>query len=284
MTRRAAVIVVLAVLLLSAAGCTGGIGAGTLTPKVSPPVIGKAGVLRAAVDLSYPPFAGSVKGQQVGLDIDVAAAIAEKLGLKLEVVDAQPAAAAALVTSGSVDIVLGALTVDAAVARQLAFAGTYASDSAATFASKDASIPADVLSTKRIAVQKDSLAYWLLLDTYGESPLVIVPSLDAAFKAVTSGTADVAAGDALIGAYMLRGYPTLAFRGQIGSAYPLGVGVAISKPRLEAEVRSALDKLASEGVLETLRGKWFGELAPLKVTDTDASSETSPSSGATTTP
>jgi len=284
MTRRAAAVLALVAMLLIVAGCTGGIGSGTLTPKVTPPVIGKAGVLRAAVDLSYPPFAGSVKGQQVGLDIDVAAAIAEKLGLKLEIVNAQPGAAAALVSSGSVDIALGALTVDAAVARQLAFAGTYTSDSAATFAAKDATIPADALSTKRIAVQKDSLAYWLLVDTYGESPLVLVPSLDAAFKAVTSGTADVAAGDALIGSYMLRGYPTLSFHGQIGSAYPLGVGVSLAKPKLEAEVRSALDKLASEGVLETLRGKWFGDLAPLKVIETEGSADASPAVGATGTP
>jgi polar amino acid transport system substrate-binding protein len=284
MIRRTVTALLLGALLVSSTGCVGGIGANALTPKVSPPDIAKAGVLRAAVDLSYPPFAGSVKGQQVGLDIDVASAIAEQLGLKLEIVDAKPAAAAALVTSGSVDVVFGALTVDAAVSSQIAFAGTYVSDAPAAFVAKGSAVALDDLSTKRIAVQKESLAYWLLLDTYGEAPLVVVPTLEEAFKAVISDKADLVAGDALVGTYLLRDHPTFAYVGQVGSAYPLGVGVSQQKPKLEARVRAVLDKLASQGVLETIRRKWFADLAPLKVIGAPGSAETSGSVEASATP
>jgi polar amino acid transport system substrate-binding protein len=263
--------VVLAATLAALAGCVGAISTPALTPKVAPPAIGHAGVLRVAVDLSYPPFAGTVKGEKVGLDVDVAAAIADRLGLKLQLVDAKPAAAAALVTSGSVDMALGALTVDEAVSTDLAFAGTYMSDAPAVFAAKDATFSLDAIGAKRIAVQNGSYAYWTLLSQYGETPLMIVPSLDQAFKDVKSGTADVAAGDALLGAYILRGYPDLEYLGQAGSAYPLGVGVSQGDPKLEDEVRSVLDGLASQGVLETLRHKWFGDLPLLTVTDASAS-------------
>jgi polar amino acid transport system substrate-binding protein len=303
MTRRHITAVLIGAMLLTVAGCTGQIGAVKLTPKVSPPVIAKPGVLRAAVDLSYPPFAGTVKGQLVGLDVDVAAAIAEQLGLKLELVDAKPAAAAALLTSGSVDVVLGGLTIDSAVSSQIAFAGTYVSDApaifAATVATGSASATGSAASTaapkplpsqsptatlqslagKRIAVQGGSLAYWILLDTYGEEQLSVVGTLDEALRAVADRKADFAAGDALVGSYMLSGFPTVAYAGQIGSAYPLGVGVSQAKPQLEAQVRTILDKLASQGVLETLRRKWFGDLSPLMVTDTSSQ----PSTTATTT-
>jgi polar amino acid transport system substrate-binding protein len=274
MTRRTITVLLIVAMLAATTGCVGGIGAAALTPKVAPPVVGKAGVLRAAVDLSYPPFAGAVKGQQLGLDVDVASAIAEQLGLKLELVDAKPEAAAALLTSGAVDIALGALTVEAAVSSQIAFAGTYVSDAPAIFAAKAATasaettLPLDDLSGKRIAVQGGSLAYWLLLDIYGETPLVIKETLDEAFKAVVDGSADVAAGGALVGTYMLRSYPTLVCAGQFASAFPLGVGVSQSKSALETEVRAILDNLASQGVLETLRRKWVGDLPPLEVTDT----------------
>jgi polar amino acid transport system substrate-binding protein len=312
MTRRIIAVLLSGAVLASAAGCVGAIGSATLTPKLSPPVIARPGVLRAAVDLSYPPFAGAVKGRQVGLDVDVASAIAEQLGLKLEIVDAKPAAAAALLASGSVDVALGGLTIESAVSSQLAFAGTYVSDAPAVFAAKDASGSAATaaaataapvsaatsatsgsdesaavlsgLSGKRIAVQGGSLAYWTLLDVFGDGSLVVVQSLDEAFKAVVGGKADVAAGDALIGAYMLRGYPTLSFAGQFASAYPLGVGVSQAKPKLETEVRAVLDKLASQGVLETLRRKWFGDLPPLKVTDTSASPDASGAVDASATP
>jgi polar amino acid transport system substrate-binding protein len=299
MTRRIITVLLMGAMLIAVTGCVGGIGTPKLVPKVAPPVIVKAGVLRAAVDLSYAPFAGTVKGQRVGLDVDVAAAIADQLGLKLELVDAKPDAAAAQVSSGSVDIALGGLTVDAAVSSQLAFAGTYVSDAPAVFsaaatgaAATTGSAPAapalDTTATlaslagKRIAVQQGSFAYWVLLDALGDTQLVTVPTLDEAFKAVVGGRADVVAGDALIGAYLLRTYPTFSYVGQVGSAYPLGVGVSQAKPQLESQVRAVLDKLAAEGVLETIRNKWIGDLPPLKVTVPDASlnasssAETSP--------
>jgi polar amino acid transport system substrate-binding protein len=307
MTRRHITAALIGAMLLAVTGCTGQIAAVKLTPKVSPPTIAKAGVLRAAVDLSYPPFAGTVKGQLVGLDVDVASAIAEQLGLKLELVDAKPAAAAAMLTSGSVDVALGGLTIDSAVSSQIAFAGTYISDAPAIFAATVAtrSAPATGSATatgaapataaaaprppspsqsptatlqglagRRIAVQGGSLAYWILLDTYGEEQLSVVATLDEALRAAADGKADVAAGDALVGTYMLSSFPTVAYAGQIGSAYPLGVGVSQAKPQFEAQVRTILDKLASEGVLVTLRRKWFGDLGALAVTSSSQPSTT----------
>ena len=287
MTRRIITVLLLGAMLVAVTGCVGGIGVPKLTPKVAPPVVAKTGTLRAAVDLSYAPFGGTVASQTVGLDVDVAAAIADRLGLKLELVDAKPNVAAALVSSGSVDIALGALTVDAAVSSQIAFAGTYISDAPAVFsvtptAAGEASAALDTTATlaalmgKRIAVQQGSLAYWVLMDTFGDAPIVPVPTTDEAFKAVAEGRADVVAGDALVGSYLLRTHPTFSLLGQAASAYPLGVGVSQANPRLETQVRTVLDKLASEGVLDTIRRKWFGDLPPLKVTAT-ASQETSPS-------
>lgn len=274
MTRRTITVLLLGAVLVTVNGCVGEIGARALSPKVTPPVIAHAGVLRAAVDLTYPPFGGTIKGQKVGLDVDVAAAVAEQLGLKLELVGATPASAAALVNSRTVDIVLGGLTVDSAVASQIAFSGTYVADAPGLFGSKGATVSPDAIGTKRIAVQRESLSYWILLDTYGEAPLVVVASFDEALKAVVAKKADVAAGDALVGAYMLRGYPTLAYAGQIDSAYPLGIGVSQANPKLETQVRTALDKLASQGVLETLRRKWIGDLPPFKVTAASEGSST----------
>lgn len=277
MTRRVITVVLLATMLVAATGCVGSIGTATLNPKLSPPVIARPGTLRVAVDMSYPPFAGKVASETVGLDVDVAAAIADQLGLKLELFDAKPQAAAALVQSGTVDIVLGALTVDSAVSQQVAFAGTYVSDAPALFTTADstASIPATAssdateliaaIADKRIAVQQGSLAYWVLLDKIGDTNLRVVTTLDDAFRSVATGNADFVAGDALIGSYMLRTYPSFSYAGQLAGAYPLGVGCSQTNAKLESEIRSILDRLASQGVLQTLRRKWVGDLAPLRV-------------------
>jgi polar amino acid transport system substrate-binding protein len=279
MTRRIVSLVACLAALSLLTGCVGGIGTTTATPKLSPPILARPGVLRAVIDLSYPPFAGTVKGEKVGFDVDVAAAIADQLGLRLELIDGTPVTGAALLTSGTADVVLGGLTVQDAVTLQMAFAGTYASDGPAVFAAAGTTATVGDLSSRRIAVQKDSAAYWALLDEYGGGPLVVMPTLLDSLKAVVSGKADVAAGDALVGAYILRTMPALKYLGQIGSAYPVGVGVSAAKPKMESVVRTILDRLAAQGVLETLRRKWAGDLPPLKVTieSTDASASAVPS-------
>lgn len=284
MTRRTLMAVALAAAVALVAGCSGGIGAAKLTPRLSPPVIARPGVLRAAIDLSYPPFGGSVKGQHVGLDVDVAAAIADQLGLSLEIVDATPADGADLARNGKVDIVLGGLTVDQAVSLQLAYAGTYVTDSSAVFGSDVASLTLGDLSAKRIAVQNGSASYWSLLDQYGDGPLVVTPTLLEAMQDVAAHKADIVAGDALVAAYIGRQVPGLKYGGQLAAAYPIGVGVAADKAKLETEVRSVLDKLSSQGVLETLRRKWAGDLPRFTVPASDASADTSATPEATATP
>jgi polar amino acid transport system substrate-binding protein len=280
MTRRFAMVLAMAAAISLLAGCVGGIAEPKRTPKLSPPVIAKPGVLTAVVDMKYPPFAGAVGARKAGLDIDVAAAIADQLGLKLELVDASAIAGAALVQTGTADIVLGGLTIEQAVGSQLAFAGSYVSDGPAVFASTESSVTTATLGTMRVGVQKGSMAYWMLLDQYGPEPLVEFPTLAQAFDAAEAGTVDAVGADALVGAYMLRDRPKLAFVAQIGTASPLGVGVSVAKPKLESEVRAILDRLAAEGVLSTLRRKWVGELPPLQLATGSEEASSTPSGDA----
>jgi len=244
-------------------GCTPGGSEAALTPKVKPPVIKKAGVLRAAIDLKYPPFGGVEKGQKAGLDIDVASALAERLGLKLEIVDARPENGAALLRDGKVDVMVAGVAIDRAVALDLAFAGSYINDGPAIFSASEGTVTLPALAGARVGVQRESAAYWVLADEFGEDVLTVAPSLREAFSAVASGTAGFAVGDGVVGAYMLRDFPTLRFNGQIAPALPVGVTVAKDRPELEQAVRDALDELSAQGVLETLRQKWLGEFPRL---------------------
>lgn len=253
-------------------GCAGNVGTAPMTPKVAPPVIAKAGELTVAVDLSYPPFASKMGEDKAGWDVDVAAAIADRLGLKLVLVDARPDAAAKLLAAKKADMVLGDLSVARALDLDVAFAGSYASDAPAVFSSKGVTVSPDALGGKRIATQKGSEAYWLLADTYGEQALMLYPDLREAMSAVAGGQADVVAGDAIVGGYMLRDFPKIAFAGQLAQASPLGVGVSKGAPKLEVAVRRALDEMSAQGILATLRRKWVGDLPQLKSPGAESSS------------
>ncbi|MDO8964212.1 MAG: transporter substrate-binding domain-containing protein [Coriobacteriia bacterium] len=276
MTRRITIVIALAAVVALLAGCVGAIEGATLTPKVAPPVIRDKGVLRVAADLQYPPFGGIVDGEKVGLDVDVASALAERLGLKVQLTDAKPEMAAKLVEAGDADVAIGALPVDQVVASGLAFAGTYASDAPALFSSSEATASLASVAGKRIAVQKDSYAYWALIDEYGEDAVIVMPSLREALTAAAGGQADYAAGDAVVGSYLLRDFPALRFNGQLVPAYPLGVAVSKENTQLEQRVRAALDQLAAKGVLETLRAKWTDGMPRLEVPRSLDTTETPP--------
>ncbi len=259
--------------------CVGPIASSPPTPRLSPPVISRPGVLRAVIDLGYPPFGGRVGGNPVGLDVDVASAIADRLGLRLDVVDARSTEASGMVQSGRADLLFGALTVQSAVASDVLFAGTYVSDAPAVFSAHEASVGLTGLGNRRVAVQAGSQAYWLLLDEYGRRHLVVTRDLKTALTEAAEGQVDYAAGDALVGAYIGRDLFGLRYNGQLEDGGPLGVGVPPDKQALANQVRSTLDDMAAQGVLATLRRKWVGDLPILRV-----AAETSSSDAATASP
>lgn len=266
--RRLMVLVLVIALAVSVAGCKKKAEEPVLKPKVAPPVVGTAGVLKAGVDLGYAPFAGTDKGIEAGIDVDVAAAIAERLGLKLELVDIKPNEMAAALNEGTVDVMLGAVPITDAVVADVANAGSYLVDGPAIFSvtatgSPDATITAGDLAGKRIGVQNESAAYWDLEDAYGAGYAKTYSTLKEAFDALAAGQLDVVVGDAAVGAYIARDFDGVRLAGQYGAAEPLGIAVKKDATELEAAVRDALDGLAADGTLDTIRRKWLGDIPPL---------------------
>lgn len=239
-----------------------------LEPVVVPPVILNEGELAVGVDLSLPPFAGRDGDRRAGLDIDVAAALAEKLGLNVRYVDVKPSEAATALASREVDIVMSVPLVGAPLSA-LSLAGSYATNGPAFFvatestASVDPSLTVDTLTAQTVGAQVGSQAFWLLKADVGEDIVAPFDTLRAALEALDRGDVPVVAGDAFVAAYISRDFPTIHFAGQIGEATPIAAAVAPEAEALGDAVRSALDDLAADGVLETLRRKWVGELPEL---------------------
>lgn len=275
---RVSVAVSLAALLL-VTGCTSAKKTSTLKPKVTPPAIAKAGVLKVGVDLSYPPFAGTDAGKQAGIDVDVASALAGKLGLTVKLVDVKPADAAKALSSGKADVVLS-VPLTAEALSGAAIAGTYISDGPALFVSADASasidptLTIDSLGSGKVGAQKESVAYWAAArELGGEQAVTGYATLREALDALAAGDVDVVAGDAIVGAYIARDMSQIHFAGQGADATLLGVAVNPDNTTLSEKMRDALDQLAADGVLDTVRRKWVGDLPELKVSDEASASD-----------
>lgn len=260
-------------LVAGVVGCQKQAEAPTLTPTVEPPVIGEAGVLKVGVDLSYPPFGGTDNGIEAGIDIDVAAAIAEHLGCRLELVDVKPAAMTSSLDGGAIDIMLGAAPITDVVLADASTAGSYIVDGPGFFtnvpaeSSEVATLTSEQAALLRLGAQRESASFWALEYEYGEGSVVAFDTLKGAFDALEAGEVDAVGASTIVGAYIARDYPGIAYAGQFGDAEPLGVAVAKDSIELEAAVREALDGMAADGVLETIRRKWVGDIPQLRVSD-----------------
>jgi polar amino acid transport system substrate-binding protein len=215
------------------------------------------------VDEDYPPFAGEDEGRVVGIDVDVASAVAERLGLEIELVDTPAEEVADKLEAGEIDIALAALPITQGILADVSFAGSYMTNGPAFFSATETTETVSTLADKRVGVQEGSMAYWMLAGLYGEDAVITYPLLKDAIVDADGGNLDLVAGDAAVSAYIVRDYPSLRFIEQIGYADSLGVAIAKDADELEDVVRATLDELSSDGTLATIRVKWLGDLPEL---------------------
>lgn len=250
----------LAVGLFGLAGCT---GSGTYQPElksaeVAPPVIGEEGTLRVGVNTENPPLAGMGSGKIIGIDVDIASAIADQLGLKISIVDvgSDPAAA---IADGKVDVVMG---IDAANADSSYWVSpSYLPTGIAVFAlNADAGIPtAD--SDATFAAQVSSKSAWAVSNEFGESALTPTDTLKDAFVALRDGTVKYVAADAIIGLYAAHGLDgglDVSIVSMLMKPSGYCMAVATDNADLQKAAGDVLASLAGNGTIDVIERKWLG--------------------------
>ena len=87
----------------------------------------EGGVLRMGTNATFPPYEYMDENNEVaGIDAEIAAAIADKLGMELEITDMAFESLIPALQAGTIDIVLAGMTVDPERAEQVNFTDTYA--------------------------------------------------------------------------------------------------------------------------------------------------------------
>lgn len=250
--------------------------------KVSSSALTKAGTLRVGVNAATTPLAGRSEGSVkiIGIDVDVAAYIADQMGLKLEVVDVGTNPEKAL-ADGTVDMVMG---IDSAETEGSFWKSTpYVTSGVALFAPSSTVSAPPSGSTSKIAAQASTKSSWRVTNLYGEGTLVTENDLKSAFAAMSTGAAEFVAADALAGTFAASSgklQASIVALLQDPSGYCIAVGQ--SNTELQAAVSSAVESLSSGGIMNIIESKWLG--APLNLANVPvvkaASTDSSASSGA----
>lgn len=236
------------------------------SPTVSSPTIGQDGTLRVGVNSDRSPLAGMGSERIIGIDVDIAAAIADELGLKLEVTDIGTDAEKAL-AEDKVDLVLD---IDSSENHSGFWTSEdYIPTGVALFAleSSDSTIPQTV-SDKSIAAQVSSKSAWAVTNAFGTDALSSTTDLATAFTDLSSGSIDYVAADVIIGMYAAnRQGIDVKIVALLGAATGYCAGVAQENTELQSIVKDTLERLKSNGTIEVIEKKWLGE--PIDIENID---------------
>ena len=228
------------------------------SPTVSSSALGADGTLRVGVNASSAPLAGQTSSSSriVGIDVDVAAYLADQLGCKVEIVDVGNDPETAL-SEGRVDIVLGVDASDDSATYWRS--APYLQTGVALFGTASESAVPTTDSAPKIAAQASSKSSWRVTNLFGDDSLVVQSDLKSAFDALSSGSARYAAADAVIGTYVSHsnnyGAKIVALLQD-----PSGYCAAVSdkNTELQGAVSTAIDKLVNGGAMDIIEMKWLG--------------------------
>lgn len=222
-----------------------------LTPKVTNTV--EKNVLTVGIDPDSDSALLFVEasGKAYGLDVDVAEALADELGLRVRFVSVSAGSAK---LGSTCDVVMGAAKGDVSGSTVV---GNYTQTASAFFHNGSTGVAkVEDLSSKTVGLQGASVSQSTLQKTGLNMTVKSYNDLNSAFEALTSGKINYVLCDAYCGFYLQESYPEASFAGTLDAPVERGVAVSSSNSELSEALTSALKKIDGNGVMELIRRRW----------------------------
>ncbi len=224
------------------------------------------GTLTIATSPDYPPFENLENGEAVGLDIDIAQAVADELGLKLEVKSLQfDGILTAIAAGGQADLGISGFTVDPERAKTVDFSETYYVDDLAVAAMKGGAVNKDNAAEELnkagvvIAVQSGTSGEDYCKENFPNATIQPYGNSTDAFAAMQAGQAQyVCTNYAVVQRMLASAYNDAEIVLPIATGEEYAIAVSKDNPELLAAVNDAITKLQKEGTIDELLGKWLG--------------------------
>ncbi|MFD0709475.1 ABC transporter substrate-binding protein [Photorhabdus akhurstii] len=227
--------------------------------------IKKAGTVRIAVFDSNPPF-GFIDPQTkklAGYDVDIANAIANDLGVKLELRPTNPANRLPLLASKKVDLIAANFTVTNERAKQVDFSIPYFATGQKFIARKGVLKSPEDIKNLRIGADKGTVQEITLREHYPTAKVISYDDTPLAFAALRNGNVQAITQDdaKLVG--LLANVPEAQKAEFEISPFSItreyqAVAAAKGQEGLVEAVNQTLLKLEKEGEAAEIYNRWFG--------------------------
>ena len=218
----------------------------------------EAGKLTMATNATFPPYEMTTdSGEIEGIDVDTAKAIAEKLGLELQIDDMDFDAALLSVQQGKADIVMAGVTVTDERKAVMDFSDSYATgiQSIIVPEGSDITSPDDLAGTK-IGTQRGTTGYIYCSDDFGDDAVVAYDSGLTAVQALNNGQVDAVVIDNAPAMEYVAANPGLKVLDTSYAEEDYAIGMAKGSA-LEDAVNAALEELKADGTLQSIVDKYI---------------------------
>ena len=217
-----------------------------------------AGKLTMATNATFPPYEMTTdSGEIEGIDVDTAKAIAEKLGLELQIDDMDFDAALLSVQQGKADIVMAGVTVTDERKAVMDFSDSYATGIQSIIVPNDSDIASpDDLAGKKIGTQRGTTGYIYCSDDFGDENVVAYDNGLTAVQALNNGQVDAVVIDDAPAKEYVAANPGLNVLDTSYAEEDYAIGMAKGSA-LEDAVNKALEELKADGTLQSIVDKYI---------------------------
>ena len=249
----------------SAAGSVSGSASGSASNGDPAFTTVTPGKLTMSTNASFPPYEMVADdGSFEGIDIEVAGAIAEKLGLELQVDDMGFDAALQAAQTGKSDMVMAGVTITEERQAVMDFSNSYANGVQVVIVKEDSPIQTvdDLANANMIGCQMGTTGYTFCSDTpenggFGEDHVTPYDDGAAAVQALMNGQIDAVVIDNKPAQEYVAANPGLKILDGEFTNEDYAIGVAKGNTALLDAINGALEELTNDGTIQSIVDKYI---------------------------
>ena len=217
------------------------------------------GKLIMSTNAAFPPYEMTTdSGEFEGIDIETAQAIADKLGLELQIDDMDFDAALLAVQQGKSDMVMAGVTVTDERQNVMDFTDSYATGIQSIIVKEDSDIASvDDLAGKKIGTQRGTTGYLYCSDDFGDENIVAYDDGLTAVQMLNNGQVDCVVIDNAPAKEFVAANPGLKLldTAYVEESYAIGIGKGNTE--LKDAINTALEELKADGTLQAIVDKYI---------------------------
>lgn len=216
------------------------------------------GTLTMGTNAAFPPYEYYDGDTIVGIDAEICQAIADKLGLKLEIQDMDFSSLVAAVQSGKIDISAAGMTVTEDRLKNIDFTDSYSTGVQVVIVPEDSDIQSiDDLQGKLIGVQDATTGHIYCSDDFGDENVIPYNNGAMAVQALKDGKVDCVVIDQQPAKSFVEANEGLKILDTEYVTEDYAIAVAKDNTALKDAINTALAELKEDGTVQSILDKYI---------------------------